>query len=178
MSQAHAETVIDATGISSTLIQMAQAIVDRHDSSPLAIVGLLSQGDILAERLTRHIQELGQVAVCGSIDISLYRDDIFKLEAKPSLRSSNLPFSTDDMRVVLVDDVVNTGRTIRAALNAIFDYGRPARIELACLIDRGGREVPIQPDYVGFELTQPASDVVVHLKEKGGFDSVMLYPQA
>ena len=102
---------------------MAHGIVARFPGEPLAIVGLLSQGDVIARRLVDKVKELGVEAQYGSIDISLYRDDIFKLEARPSLRSSNLPFSTDDMRVVLVDDVLYTGRTIRAALNALFDYG-------------------------------------------------------
>ena len=131
------EIVLDGPGISRALERMAHGIVARFPGEPLAIVGLLSQGDVIARRLVDKVKELGVEAQYGSIDISLYRDDIFKLEARPSLRSSNLPFSTDDMRVVLVDDVLYTGRTIRAALNALFDYGRPARIELACLIIRG-----------------------------------------
>ncbi|MBD9276235.1 MAG: bifunctional pyr operon transcriptional regulator/uracil phosphoribosyltransferase PyrR [Akkermansia muciniphila] len=120
------------------------------------------------------VKELGVEAQYGAIDISLYRDDIFKLEARPSLRSSNLPFSTDDMRVVLVDDVLYTGRTVRAALNALFDYGRPARIELACLIDRGGREVPIQPDYTGHVLDHAGAKVIVSMKEADGEDRVII----
>ena len=156
------------------LERMAHGIVARFPGEPLAIVGLLSQGDVIARRLVDKVKELGVEAQYGSIDISLYRDDIFKLEARPSLRSSNLPFSTDDMRVVLVDDVLYTGRTIRAALNALFDYGRPARIELACLIDRGGREVPIQPDYTGHVLDHAGAKVIVSMKEADGEDSVVI----
>lgn len=168
------EIVLDGSGVSRALERMAHGIVARFPREPLAIVGLLSQGDIIARRLVDKVKEMGVEALYGSIDISLYRDDIFKLEAHPSLRSSNLPFSTDDMRVVLVDDVLYTGRTIRAALNALFDYGRPARIELACLIDRGGREVPIQPDYTGHVLDHAGAKVIVRMKETDGEDRVVI----
>ena len=167
------EIVLDEQEISRALERMAHGIVARCAGEPLAIVGLLSQGDIIARRLVDKVKELGVDAQYGAID-SLYRDDIFKLEARPSLRSSNLPFSTDDMRVVLVDDVLYTGRTVRAALNALFDYGRPARIELACLIDRGGREVPIQPDYTGHVLDHAGAKVVVSMKEADGVDRVVI----
>lgn len=168
------EIVLDGPGISRALERMAHGIVARFPGEPLAIVGLLSQGDVIARRLVDKVKELGVDAQYGAIDISLYRDDIFKLEARPSLRSSNLPFSTDDMRVVLVDDVLYTGRTVRAALNALFDYGRPARIELACLIDRGGREVPIQPDYTGHVLDHVGAKVIVSMKEPDGEDRVVI----
>lgn len=173
------EPVLDENGIKLALQRMAMGIAARnHSGEPLGIVGLISHGNILARRLTDMIKELGVSAVCGSIDISLYRDDIYKLESHPALRSSDLPFSTDDMRIVLVDDVLNTGRTIRAALNALFDYGRPARVELACLIDRNCREVPIQPDYVGHLMDNTRSEVVVKLQESDGLDIVTLRSKA
>ena len=168
------EIVLDEQEISRALERMAHGIVARCAGEPLAIVGLLSQGDIIARRLVDKVKELGVDAQYGSSDLSLYRDDLFTLEARPSLPSSTLPFSTDDMRVVLVDDVLYTGRTIRAALNALFDYGRPARIELACLIDRGGREVPIQPDYTGQVLDHAGAKVVVSMKEADGVDRVVI----
>lgn len=169
------EIVLDEQEISRALERMAHGIVARcARGTPLAIVGLLSQGDIIARRLVDKVKELGVDAQYGAIDISLYRDDIFKLEARPSLRSSNLPFSTDDMRVVLVDDVLYTAAPFGAALNALFDYGRPARIELACLIDRGGREVPIQPDYTGHVLDHAGAKVVVSMKEADGVDRVVI----
>ena len=142
------EIVLDEQEISRALERMAHGIVARCAGEPLAIVGLLSQGDIIARRLVDKVKELGVDAQYGAIDISLYRDDIFKLEARPSLRSSNLPFSTD--------------------------YGRPARIELACLIDRGGREVPIQPDYTGHVLDHAGAKVVVSMKEADGVDRVVI----
>ena len=148
------EIVLDGPGISRALERMAHGIVARFPGEPLAIVGLLSQGDVIARRLVDKVKELGVEAQYGSIDISLYRDDIFKLEARPSLRSSNLPFSTDDMRGVLVDDVLYT--------------------ELACLIDRGGREVPIQPDYTGHVLDHAGAKVIVSMKEADGEDSVVI----
>lgn len=171
------EVVMDEAGMAQALERMAREITARATPEPLAIVGLLSQGDLIARRLVNMVKELGVEAQYGAIDISLYRDDIYKLEARPSLRSSDLPFSTDDMRVVLVDDVLYTGRTIRAALNALFDYGRPARIELACLVDRGGREVPVQPDYTGLVLEHVGARVVVSMKEADGSDQVALFRQ-
>lgn len=167
-------TILDKAGIDHALDAMAQAIASKPSGEPLALVGLLSKGDLIACRLADRLRARGLDVLSGDIDISLYRDDIYTLEARPSLRSSNLPFSTDGMHLVLVDDVLYTGRTIRAALNAIFDYGRPARVELACLIDRGGREVPIQPDYVGHTLSEPEQKIKVHLCESEGFDAVTI----
>ncbi len=168
------EPILDEDGMRLALNRMAMGIAARNNGESLGIVGLVSHGDILAMRLAAMVRELGINVVCGAIDISLYRDDIYKLDVKPALRSSDLPFSTDDMRIVLVDDVLNTGRTIRAALNAIFDYGRPARIELACLIDRSGREVPIQPDFVGHQMDNTNDKVIVKLHEIDGIDVVTL----
>lgn len=139
----------------------------------LAIVGLISHGDVLARRLVQRLEEVGCPARYGAIDITLYRDDLRLSGKRPALRSSHLPFSTDDMALILVDDVINTGRTARAALEAIFEYGRPARVELQCLVDRGGRELPIQPDYAAFTLdAENSSDVVVHLRELDGTDDI------
>lgn len=166
------QELLDAAGISRALDDMARRIAEGSRTEPLALVGLLSRGDVVARRLSERLERLGIPALCGAIDISLYRDDVMKLENRPSLRSSNLPFSTDDMRVVLVDDVLYTGRTIRAALNAIFDYGRPARVELACLIDRNGREVPIRADYAGLRLDDPERNIRLSLVETEGIDQV------
>lgn len=150
---------------------LAQAA--QTDGRELAIVGLISHGDVLARRLVQKLEAAGHPARYGAIDITLYRDDLRLTGRRPALRSSYLPFSTDDMVLILVDDVINTGRTARAALEAIFEYGRPARVELQCLVDRGGRELPIQPDYTVFTLDTPGNaDVVVHLQELDGTDDI------
>lgn len=137
----------------------------------LAVVGLISHGDILALRLVSLLREAGVEAQYGALDISLYRDDFDMLSHKPALRASYLPFSTDGMRVVLVDDVIDTGRTVRAALNALFEYGRPARVELYALVDRGGRELPIHADAVAFH-TPTEANVKVHLQEIDGIENI------
>lgn len=137
----------------------------------LAVVGLISHGDILARRLVSMLQEAGVQALYGALDISLYRDDFDMLSHKPALRASYLPFSTDGMRVILVDDVIDTGRTVRAALNALFEYGRPARVELYALVDRGGRELPIHPDAAAF-TTPVEAGVKVHLQEIDGKEDI------
>lgn len=160
-------------GIEAALDKMAVQIAAHPANEPLALVGLLSRGDVVAKRLAVRLENLGQKVLCGAIDISLYRDDMSKLENRPALRSSDLPFSTDGMRLVLVDDVLYTGRTIRAALEAVFDYGRPSRVELACLIDRGGRELPIQADYIGFTVPDSSRSVHLSLEETDGRDQVI-----
>lgn len=126
----------------------------------LAIVGLISHGDVLARRLVQKLKENGCEAEYGAIDITLYRDDLSLRGIRPALKSSYLPFSPDDMTLVLVDDVCNTGRTARAAMEVIFEYGRPAKVELHCLADRGGRQLPIHPDYAAFKLESPEAERV------------------
>lgn len=142
-------------------------------SAQLAIVGIVSHGDVLARRLVQRLTAAGCPALYGAIDITLYRDDLDLRGNRPALRSSHLPFSTDDLHLVLVDDVLSTGRTARAALEVLWEYGRPARVEMHCLADRGGRQLPIQPDYVAFDLTSAAADrVQVHLCELDGSDDI------
>ena len=143
------------------------------EDDKLAIVGLISHGDNLAQRLIRRLEERGIRARYGALDISLYRDDFDMKQCKPALRSSYLPFSTDGLHLILVDDVVQTGRTVRAALNAIFEYGRPARVQLHCLVDRGGRELPICPDYTALKLDAVnEAKVTVRLQEIDGSDEI------
>ena len=139
----------------------------------LAIVGLIAHGDELARRLVQKLEQAGCPAEYGAIDITLYRDDLSLRGIRPALRSSHLPFSTDDMTLVLVDDVCNTGRTARAAMEVIFEYGRPTRVELHCLVDRGGRQLPIQPDYAAFTLTAPQSTrVQLKLQDIDGEENI------
>src|SRR6266508_2976225 len=130
--------------------RMAGQIVERaRGAKNLALVGIRRGGVPLAAKLAEHIEELEQIAVpVGAVDIALYRDDASTALPKPQIGRSEIPFEVEGQRIVLVDDVLYTGRTVRAALDALLDYGRPQKIELAVLIDRGGRELPIQPDFV------------------------------
>ncbi len=139
----------------------------------IALVGLISRGELLAQRLQKRLAAAGCEVLYGAIDITLYRDDFSMQGRKPALRSSYLPFSTDGLKLILIDDVLHTGRTIRAALNALFDYGRPASVELHCLVERPGRELPIQPDYAAFNLSDaPDEGVRVRLQELHEQDSI------
>ena len=156
------------TAISAWVERIAAGETER-----LAVIGLISHGDLLAQRLVAGLKERGIEALYGAIDISLYRDDVDMRAEKLPLRSSYLPFSTDGLHVVLVDDVLYTGRTIRAALNALFEYGRPARVELQTLADRGGREVPVCADYTCFHIEPEAGkEVRVRLSEVDDEDRI------
>lgn len=169
-------SIIGKEQIETALDAWAAHIATTMPAENLAIIGLISRGDILARRLITKLEQSGINARYGAIDISLYRDDFDMKSSKPALRSSYLPFSTDGLHLVLVDDVVQTGRTIRAALNAIFEYGRPATVQLHCLAERDGRELPIQPHYSAFQLHSPAdAEVKVHLQEADGVDEI-IYP--
>ncbi len=138
-----------------------------------AVVGIVSHGDVLAQRLVQKLHKAGCNAQYGAIDITLYRDDLDLRGKRPALRSSHLPFSTDDLHLILVDDVLSTGRTARAALEVLWEYGRPARVEMHCLADRGGRQLPIRADYVAFDLSAANSPkVVVHLQEIDGEENI------
>ncbi len=165
---------INSLQINEAVRSWGKAILDNDDGRELAIVGLISHGDALARRLVQYLAEAGRPARYGALDITLYRDDLCLMGNRPALRSSYLPFSTDDMRLILVDDVLQTGRTVRAALNCLFDYGRPAVVELHCLVDRGGRELPIQPHYAAFTLDAPVESVRVHLTEVEGEDAILI----
>jgi pyrimidine operon attenuation protein/uracil phosphoribosyltransferase len=166
-----------ADEVQQTLARLTAAIMARHPQpQELVLVGIRTGGAFLAQRLAALItrRTAGPVRV-GVLDITLYRDDWTQLSHKPLVGKTELPGSIDDQEVVLVDDVLFTGRTIRAALDAIIDYGRPRRIELAVLVDRGGRELPIQPDYVGRVLDLPPGlRVNVYLSEMGHPDEVAI----
>jgi pyrimidine operon attenuation protein/uracil phosphoribosyltransferase len=142
--------LLDAETAGRGIRRMAGQIVERAlGAKDLALVGIRRGGVPLAATLARHIEELEQVRVpVGAVDIALYRDDASTALPKPQIGRSEIPFEVRDHRIVLVDDVLYTGRTVRAALDALLDYGRPRKIELAVLVDRGGRELPIQPDFV------------------------------
>ncbi len=148
------KTVMTAAEIELAVQRIGLQIMERHHNQQnLAVVGIHTCGVPLAARLHAFIEEhSGKKISFGSLDINLYRDDWSLVSQNPLVKMTDLGFDVDDARIVLVDDVLFTGRTIRAALDAIIDYGRPAGIELAVLVDRGGRELPIQPDYCGLEV--------------------------
>ena len=165
--------LLDEKGLSAALDILVDSLAETYQGRSFALVGLLSRGDMIARRLKNALEEKGIQAQLGYVDISLYRDDLGK-GGHPLLRSSYLPFSVDDAEIVLVDDVLFTGRTIRAALNVVMDYGRPQSVRLAVLIDRGGREMPIQPDFVGYISPKPGAEVSVLLSEVDHRDEVVL----
>jgi pyrimidine operon attenuation protein/uracil phosphoribosyltransferase len=152
----------EASQIEGLIAAMARKIVDAgRRGVPLYLVGVRSRGVPLAERLARELRVLlGQEVEVGAVDITLYRDDLGQAERWPVLRGTEIPFDIDGAEVVLVDDVLFTGRTVRAALNAICDLGRPACIRLAVLVDRGHREIPIHADVVGLAVTTDRRDFV------------------
>ena len=159
--------------IAEGVSQLAAKIRDANPTAPIALVGIRSRGDEVAERLLTLLSEDDRELNFGVLDISLYRDDYEHLHENPKLQESDIPFSVDGTHIILVDDVLFTGRTIRAALDALSDYGRPAKVELAVLIDRGHRELPIRADYAGITLTTNRHDHVhVSLEGTDGEDVV------
>ena len=178
------KVLLDAEAIERTLSRIAHEIIERNpDLDRVALVGIHTRGVPLAQRLRRLIREFSEYDVAlGQLDITFYRDDVHvrsggeaPLHAQPLVRATTLDFPLDGMTVVLVDDVLYTGRTIRAAVEALFDYGRPARVQLACLADRGHRELPIRPDYVGKNLPTARDErIQVHLVEVDEIDEVVL----
>jgi len=166
---------MDAGRMARTLSRIAHEILERHpDPKRLALVGIRSRGVPLARRLARLVGDAaGPSPALGAIDIALYRDDFTSLAAQPITKGTDILFSIDGRTVVLVDDVLFTGRTVRAALDQLIDFGRPARIELAVLVDRGHRELPIRADHVGKNVPTSREELVkVHLEETDGEDAV------
>ena len=168
--------VLDEDDVRRTLVRIAHEIVEKNAGRPVALVGIHRRGAHLATRLHALVEDLlGEDVPRGDIDIAFYRDDLSTRGADPAVHASNLSFRLDDYTVVLVDDVLYTGRTARAAIEALFDYGRPARVQLAVLADRGHRELPIRPDYVGKNLPTARSErVQVELVEVDEVDRVLL----
>ena len=169
--------ILGAEEIDRGVARLAELIRGRIGDGPVALVGIRSRGDEVAERVCNLLAEEDRELAFGILDISLYRDDYEHLRENPKLQESDIPFEIDGAHVILVDDVLFTGRTIRAALDALSDYGRPGRVELAVLIDRGHREMPIQPDYVGIELeTERHDHVYVSLERTDGEDKIEIKP--
>jgi len=169
--------ILDAASIDRALTRIAHEILESAaPGESLGLVGIRTRGLPLAFRLGRKIAEIrGAEPPTGALDINLYRDDLERIADHPVLRKTDIPFQVDGARIVLVDDVLYTGRTIRAALDGLVDLGRPARIELAVLVDRGHRELPIRADYVGKNVpTAREERVEVRLQEVDGRDEVLL----
>ena len=178
MSSSSAEKVVlDGDDIRRTLVRIAHEIVEHHDRpETIAIVGIQRRGAVLAARLQALLTDLLDAEVpLGSVDITFYRDDLAQRSDAPELHATQIDFPIDGATVVIVDDVLYTGRTVRAAIEALFSYGRPARVQLAVLADRGHRELPIRPDYVGKNLpTSRAERVNVRVQEIDGRDEVTI----
>jgi pyrimidine operon attenuation protein / uracil phosphoribosyltransferase len=182
-AQTSSKTLLDESAIAKSLTRIAHEIIEANpELDAVALVGIHTRGVPLAHRLRRLIHELsGEEIALGSLDITFYRDDVQVRAGEPPrhpqplVRATKLDFPLEGRTVVLVDDVLYTGRTIRAAIDALFDYGRPARVQLACLADRGHRELPIRPDYVGKNLPTARSErIQVHLVEVDEVDEVLL----
>ena len=172
-----AKTVLDADDIRRTLVRIAHEIVERNPQGDIALVGIHTRGAVLAARLRDQVAELlGADVPLGSLDIGFYRDDLAtRADTGPVLQATELAFALEPHSVVVVDDVLFTGRTVRSAIEALFDYGRPARVQLAVLADRGHRELPIRPDFVGKNLPTARDERVwVRLQEVDGVDEVSI----
>ena len=169
------EQILTADDIAAGVERLAGHIRAKTSGLPIALVGIRSRGDEVAERVLNLLTEDDRELAFGVLDISLYRDDFEHLHENPAIQETDIPFPVEGTHIILVDDVLFTGRTIRAALDALSDYGRPGKVELAVLIDRGHREVPIQPDYVGISLdTHRLDHVLVSLEGTDGRDEVRI----
>ncbi len=171
-----AKTVLDEEGMRRALLRIAHEIVERTDGHDVAVVGIRRRGAVIASRIHELLELLAAREIpLAHIDISPWRDDADRRTGDPRDEAHRIPFDVDERTIILVDDVLFTGRTIRAAIDAVFDHGRPARVQLAVLADRGHRELPIRPDYVGKNLpTARAERVNVHVREVDGEDSVLI----
>src|SRR5437870_10999007 len=177
MGRPERTTILDARALSRALQRMAVEVLElAHGTDDLVLIGIQRRGVELAERIAKLIEkEEGVLVPRGALDITLYRDDLQTVGPKPVIGETRIPGDLSDKHVVIVDDVLYTGRTIRAALDELADFGRPQRIALAVLIDRGGRELPIQPDIVGKTITvEPSQRVDVMVEELDGRNAVVI----
>lgn len=169
--------IMDKDALQRTLVRMAHEIIERNKGAEgLVVVGIRTRGAYLAERLAKMIGEIGgRRPPVGALDITLYRDDLSSVAQQPVVHKTELDFDIQDKKVILVDDVLYTGRTVRAALDELIDFGRPLFIQLAVLVDRGHRELPIRADYAGKNIPTAAKDrVEVRLEELDGIDEVVV----
>ena len=171
--------ILDSQGISRVLNRIAHEILEKNSGpNKMALVGIRTCGVYLAQRLAKKICEIeGFEVPLGILDITLYRDDFSTKRDQPTLKKTEIPFAINGQKIVLVDDVLYTGRTVRAAMDGLVDFGRPSLIQLAVLVDRGHRELPIRADYVGKNIPTAYSEKVkVLLEEQGNEDRVVLFP--
>jgi pyrimidine operon attenuation protein/uracil phosphoribosyltransferase len=169
--------VLDKEGIDRTLQRIAHEILEKnHGMEGLAVIGVKTRGAHLAERIAKNMRAIeGKEVPVGAIDITLYRDDLTEVAQQPVVHATEIDFDITDKKIILVDDVLYTGRTVRCALDELIDFGRPACIQLAVLIDRGHRELPIRPDYVGKNIpTGKDESVEVRLQETDGAEEVVI----
>jgi len=169
--------ILDSAGIQRAVTRIAHEIVERNNGTDgLVLVGLRSRGVDLARRIAKELKVIdGADVPVGALDVTLYRDDLDRVGPQPVVRKTEIPFSVNEKRVVLVDDVLYTGRTVRAALDSLIDLGRPRLIQLAVLVDRGHRELPIRADYVGKNVpTSSQEQIQVLLTEEDGLDKVLI----
>ncbi|HCL4547423.1 bifunctional pyr operon transcriptional regulator/uracil phosphoribosyltransferase PyrR [Clostridium botulinum] len=170
--------ILDEKGIKRSLTRIAHEIIEKNKGvEDIILVGIKRRGYPLAKRIAKAIADIEDVKVpVGSVDITLYRDDLTKENEQPVIKSLDLEHHINDKKIILVDDVVFTGRTVRAAMDATIHHGRPSGIQLAVLVDRGHRELPIRPDFVGKNIPTSRTEVVsVHLKELDGQDSIKIF---
>ncbi len=169
--------LIDGEGINRALTRIAHEIVEKNEGlDELVLIGIRTRGVPLADRIADRLEEIEEERVqTGALDITLYRDDLTEVAESPVVHKTEIPFDINEKKVVLVDDVLYTGRTVRAALDALMDLGRPQKVQLAILVDRGHRELPIRPDYVGENIPTSRQEVIeVNLEEVDEGDSVLI----
>ena len=169
--------VIDEDGLKRTLARLSHEILERNKGlEKVALVGMQTRGVFLARRIAQKLHEIeGKEVPVGVLDVTLYRDDFRVRLKQPKIQVTDIPFSLDEMSIVLVDDVLFTGRTVRCALDALMDHGRPSSIQLAILVDRGHRELPIKAEFIGKNLpTSTGEEIRVRLKEVDGEDGVYI----
>jgi pyrimidine operon attenuation protein/uracil phosphoribosyltransferase len=177
MQETSQKTILSSLEIARIIVRVSHEILEKNKGSKeIALVGIRTGGVYLAERIRQKIQEIDSVSVpIGELDITLYRDDLRLKKEYPKIQKTSIPFDLENLKVILVDDVLFTGRTVRAAMDELIDFGRPQQIQLAVLIDRGHRELPIRADYVGKNLPTAKSEKVnVRWQEMGEADQVFV----
>ncbi len=168
--------LIDSEEFSRIIERLVSEVIERHPDGEIVIIGIHTRGVHIAQRVKRLIEEkLNKEIQLGTVDITFYRDDLMKMYDQPEVKETNIPFSVEDKNIILVDDVIYTGRTVRCAIDVLMDYGRPKKVELLVMVDRGHRELPIHPDYVGRRIPTSKEEIVdVKVKEVDGEDGVVL----